>query len=73
MIVLQEGLRVLEFITRALLHILPYFLLAGPVTAIPAMIAVFGLVNRKVFLLFLLLGLSLSIILGYLYEFISLI
>jgi len=48
------------------------FLLAGPVTAIPAMIAVFGLVKRKVFLLFLLLGLSLSIILGYLYEFISL-
>jgi uncharacterized membrane protein YraQ (UPF0718 family) len=47
------------------------FLLAGPVTAIPAMIAVFGLVKRKVFLLFLLLGLSLSIILGYLYEFIS--
>ncbi|UCE22398.1 MAG: permease [Candidatus Aminicenantes bacterium] len=49
------------------------FLLAGPVTAIPAMIAVFGLVKRKVFLLFLLLGLSLSIILGYLYEFISLL
>ncbi len=48
------------------------FLLAGPVTAIPAMIAVFGLVKRKVFLLFLLLGLSLSIVFGYLYEFISL-
>ncbi len=49
------------------------FLLAGPVTALPAMIAVFGLVKPKVFLLFLLLGLSLSIILGYLYEFISLV
>jgi len=48
------------------------FLLAGPVTAVPAMIAVFGLVKRKVFLLFFLLGLSLSIVLGYLYEFITL-
>lgn len=47
------------------------FLLAGPVTTIPAMVAVFGLVKRKVFLTFFLLGLSLSIILGYLYEFIS--
>jgi len=65
MIVLQEGLRVFEFIYRG-------FLLAGPVTAVPAMIAVFGLVKRKVFLLFLLLGLSLSIVLGYLYEFITL-
>jgi len=65
MVILNEGHRILEFISRA-------FLLAGPVTAIPAMIAVFGLVKRKVFLLFLLLGLSLSIALGYLYEFISL-
>ncbi len=48
------------------------FLLAGPVTAVPAMIAVFGLVRRKVFLLFLFMGLSLSIVLGYLYELISL-
>ncbi|MEW6455377.1 MAG: permease [Acidobacteriota bacterium] len=48
------------------------FLLAGPVTTIPAMVAVYGLVKRKVFLTFLLLGFFGSIILGYLYEFISL-
>ena len=48
------------------------FLLAGPVTAIPAMIAVFGLVKRKVFITFLLLGLFLSIMCGFVYEFVLL-
>lgn len=47
------------------------FLLAGPITAIPAMIAVFGIVKKKVFISFLVIGFTLSIICGYLYEFIS--
>jgi uncharacterized membrane protein YraQ (UPF0718 family) len=47
------------------------FLLAGPVTAIPAMVAVFGLVKKKVFITFIVIGFTLSLICGYLYEFIS--
>ena len=43
-------------------------LLAGPVTTIPAMVAVSGLVKRKVFITFLALGFALSVMLGYLYE-----
>ncbi len=46
------------------------FLLAGPVTAIPATVAVFGLVKKKVFITFLVVGFILSVICGYLYEFI---
>jgi hypothetical protein len=49
------------------------FLLAGPVTTIPAMVAVFGLVKRRVFWTFLSLGFSLSVIMGYFYEFIGLL
>ncbi len=48
------------------------FLLAGPVTTVPAMVAVYGLVKRKVFITFLLLAFSLPVVLGYLYELISL-
>ncbi len=33
MVILQEGLRILEFIARALLHILPYFLLSVIIAA----------------------------------------
>lgn len=44
------------------------FLLAGPITAIPAMIAVFGIVKKKVFITFLIIGFTLSVICGYLYE-----
>jgi uncharacterized membrane protein YraQ (UPF0718 family) len=47
------------------------FLLAGPITAVPAMVAVFGLVKKKVFITFLVIGFTLSVICGYLYEFIS--
>jgi uncharacterized membrane protein YraQ (UPF0718 family) len=47
------------------------FLLAGPVTTIPAMIAVLGLVKKKVFFVFLTLGFSLSVLSGYLYAVIS--
>jgi len=49
------------------------FLLAGPVTTIPAMVAVFGLVKRRVFWTFLGLGFSLSVVMGYFYEFIALL
>ncbi len=48
------------------------FLLAGPVTTIPAMVAVFGLVKRKVFWTYLGLGFTLSVVAGYLYELITL-
>jgi uncharacterized membrane protein YraQ (UPF0718 family) len=47
------------------------FLLAGPITAVPAMVAVFGLVKKKVFITFLVIGFTLSVICGYLYEIIS--
>jgi uncharacterized membrane protein YraQ (UPF0718 family) len=49
------------------------FLLAGPVTTIPAMIAVYGLVKRKIFFTFLVLGISLSVICGYVYDVIALL
>lgn len=47
------------------------FLLAGPVTTIPAMIAVFGLVKRRAFITFLLLGFSLAVVCGYIYDFVD--
>jgi len=46
------------------------FLLAGPVTSIPAMAAIYGLVKQKIFFTFLFLGFSLSVLLGYFYEFV---
>jgi len=48
------------------------FLLAGPVTTIPAMIAVYGLVKRKIFFTFLVLGISLSVFCGYVYDLVAL-
>jgi len=47
------------------------FLLAGPATSVPAMVAVYGLVKRRVFIVYLLLAFVLSVISGYLYEFVA--
>ncbi|HLO57489.1 MAG TPA: permease [Bacteroidales bacterium] len=44
------------------------FLIAGPVTTLPAMAAVWGIVKPKVFFLFLTFGLTGSIIAGYLFN-----
>lgn len=44
------------------------FLIAGPITTIPAMAAVWGVVKRRVFLLYLGIGLAGAIALGYLYS-----
>lgn len=44
------------------------FLIAGPVTTLPAMAAVWGIVKPKVFLVFLVFGLFGSIISGYLFN-----
>jgi uncharacterized protein len=44
------------------------FLIAGPVTTLPAMMAVWGIVKPKVFLMFLTFGLTGSILFGYLYN-----
>jgi hypothetical protein len=42
------------------------FLIAGPVTTVPAMSAVWGVVTRRVFVLYLGISLSGAIILGWL-------
>jgi uncharacterized protein len=44
------------------------FLIAGPVTTLPAMMAVWGIVKPRVFFLFLTFGLAGSILFGYLYN-----
>jgi hypothetical protein len=44
------------------------FLIAGPTTTLPAMSAVWGLVNRKVFFLYLSLSLVGAVIFGYIYS-----
>ncbi len=44
------------------------FLIAGPVTTIPAMAAVWGVVKPRVFLLYLGIGLLGAVVLGYLYQ-----
>jgi len=44
------------------------FLIAGPVTTLPAMSAVWGLVSRKVFLLYLLFPFAGAILFGWLYN-----
>jgi uncharacterized protein len=44
------------------------FLIAGPVTTLPAMMAVWGIVKPRVFFVFLSFGLLGSIIFGYLYN-----
>ncbi len=41
------------------------FLIAGPVTTMPAMTAVFGVVHKRIFILYLSLGLGGAIILGF--------
>ena len=46
------------------------FLIAGPITTLPAMGAVWGLTNKKVFLIYLLIPLLGAIIFGYLFNFI---
>ena len=49
------------------------FLIAGPITTIPAMAAVWGVVKRRVFFLYLGIGLVGAIALGYLYSAIAVI
>lgn len=44
------------------------FLIAGPVTTLPAMMAVWGIVKPKVFFMFLTFGLAGSVVFGYLYN-----
>ncbi len=44
------------------------FLIAGPTTTLPAMSAVWGLVNRKVFALYISFSLIGAIVLGYIYS-----
>jgi len=44
------------------------FLIAGPMTTLPAMSAVFGLVNRKVFSLYLGFALVGAVVFGYVYN-----
>jgi uncharacterized membrane protein YraQ (UPF0718 family) len=45
------------------------FLIAGPTTTLPAMSAVWGLVNRKVFALYIGFSLVGAVVLGYVYNF----
>lgn len=45
------------------------FLIAGPVTTLPAMSAVWGLVNRKVFVLYIGFSLIGAVVSGYVYSF----
>ena len=44
------------------------FLIAGPITTLPAMSAVWGLVNRKVFTLYIGFALVGAVVLGYIYH-----
>lgn len=44
------------------------FLIAGPVTTLPAMMAVWGIVKPKVFFMFLAFGMTGSVLFGYLYN-----
>ena len=45
------------------------FLIAGPTTTLPAMSAVWGIVNRKVFGLYIGFSLVGAVVLGYIYSF----
>ena len=47
------------------------FLIAGPVTTLPAMMAVWGIVRPKVFFIYLAFAFSGAVIFGYLYNFIN--
>jgi uncharacterized membrane protein YraQ (UPF0718 family) len=44
------------------------FLISGPITTLPAMSAVWGLVNRKVFVLYIGFALVSAVLLGYVYQ-----
>jgi uncharacterized membrane protein YraQ (UPF0718 family) len=45
------------------------FLIAGPTTTLPAMSAVWGLVNRRVFYLYISISLASAILAGFIYQF----
>jgi len=45
------------------------FVVAGAVSSIPAALAVYALVRRSVFALYLILGLTGAVLSGYLYQF----
>ena len=47
------------------------FLIAGPITTLPAMAAVWGIVNKRVFIIYLLIPLLSAVFFGYLYNFIK--
>ena len=49
------------------------FATAGAVSSIPAALAVYALVKRSVFLVYIFLGLTGSLIAGYFYQFINLL
>ena len=49
------------------------FLISGPTTTLPAMAAVWGLVKRKVFFLYVSFSLVGALIMGYIFNFVSLI
>jgi len=44
------------------------FLISGPTTTLPAMSAVWGLVNRKVFSLYIAFSLLGAVLMGYIYN-----
>lgn len=46
------------------------FLISGPTTTLPAMVAVWGIVNRKIFLMYISFALTGAILFGLLYNFI---
>lgn len=49
------------------------YLIAGPVTTLPAMAAVWGVVRRRVFILYLAIGLTGALVAGYAYSAVSLV
>jgi uncharacterized membrane protein YraQ (UPF0718 family) len=44
------------------------FLMAGPTTTLPAMVAVWGLVSHRVFMLYLSMTIAGSLVVGYLFN-----
>jgi hypothetical protein len=49
------------------------FLVAGPVTTLPAMAAVWPLVARRVFVLYVSLALAGAVLIGFIYSFVTVI
>ncbi|OGU62927.1 MAG: hypothetical protein A2V66_09995 [Ignavibacteria bacterium RBG_13_36_8] len=49
------------------------FLIAGPTTTIPAMAAVWNIASRRVFVLYVMFTLVSAVVMGYLYQFISML